>query len=125
MLKVGEVIGILNNRVNDETKKINLVILDTDTLCEYEVKLTTIHFDTDRDTVIISNKDNRETYTVKRFIFDLYSHYSNDNISAEIYDNNTKESISYVSLSRFADITIEEFDDHIDIVIHKVEQEVN
>ena len=125
-LEVGEVMGMLNVKVKDELKKVNLSILDPDTICEYNGKLTTIHFDNDRDAVILSNKNNDVAHTVKSLIFNLHSHYSNDKISVEIYDDKSKESLSYVSLSRFSDITIEEFDDRVDIVIHKVEnQEVN
>lgn len=118
MLEIGEIVGLLETKVNDKSKKVNCTIS-----C---IRMNTISVTFDKEsnkTVIVSNNETHNTKSVNSLIFDLQSYQSTEKVEFLFFDTDGTEFIR-INVSTFNDIDIIEYPDFVDIVLKPEKEDV-
>lgn len=118
MLEIGEIVGLLEAKVSDKTKKITCVNIKYD----IRMDITSATFNKELDMMVISNNKSRDVKTVNSLIFDLLSYQSTEKIEFLFY-NKDGDSISR-NISTFNDIDIIEYPDFVEIVLKPEREDI-
>ena len=118
MLEIGEIVGLLETKILDKTKK----VVCTNTEHGIRMDITSANFDKKSDTMVISNNKNCDVKTVSSLIFDLLSYQSTEKVEFLFY-NKDGEFIRR-KISTFAGICVVEYHDFVEIIL-KPEKEDN
>lgn len=108
-LEVGELLGLIITKNYDENKKVK-VIIETESSHTESISIKNIEC-IDKDVIISSDINSKETMTLRKLIFQLHRHQSSRQIVFKVY--NGYECIVSTNVPKISDIKLNENEDFI------------
>lgn len=119
MIQIGEVIGLLNVKAKDETKKLHLVARSkSNPKKELRSEITNVHYNNDDGVIVISNAvGNSDELTIKTLVNTLFLYQSDKKAVFTIY-NKSGNKLLCEGIPKFSDIKVNEMDEFTEIIIY-------